>query len=194
MLTFGARFDTIMGILMKRLGLLLAVLGTPAYMWWNPAPPPLNGKSFGPNEIRQLELDARDFAATEREAGLAGRFYALHSCRQPNLPVLTAQNARNRHISAKIVAATVVAESSCNASAVSPKGAVGLMQINLKVWRYSRQEMMNPARNLQIGTQILADYIHQTGNVRDGLRHYYGIVGNSTDADDYADKILKMAR
>jgi soluble lytic murein transglycosylase-like protein len=68
------------------------------------------------------------------------------------------------------------------------------MQVNVKVWPYSKQEMLDPDRNLQAGSKILANYIRESGNVRDGLRHYYGILPDSTASDEYADKVLSMTR
>jgi soluble lytic murein transglycosylase-like protein len=78
---------------------------------------------------------------------------------------------------------------------VSKDGAVGLMQVMPSVWKqYSREELFDPDRNLQVGTKILANYIRESGNVRDGLRHYYGILPDSTASDEYADKVISMTR
>ena len=68
------------------------------------------------------------------------------------------------------------------------------MQVNTRVWNYTRADMFDPDRNLNAGTQILAGYIRQSGNVRDGLRHYYGISEGSSASDEYADKVLQISQ
>jgi soluble lytic murein transglycosylase-like protein len=93
------------------------------------------------------------------------------------------------------VAATIVAESSCKPSVVSKDGAVGLMQVDCHTWRtYSRTELLNPARNVEVGTTILALYVREGGSNREGLRRYFGVTPGSDQADIYADHILKIAR
>jgi len=99
------------------------------------------------------------------------------------------------HVSPLILAGTIVAESSCRASAISKDGAVGLMQVDRHTWmQYSRDELMQPDRNIQIGAHILAASIERTGSTREGLKRYFGVTPGSTASDEYADKILAMAR
>jgi soluble lytic murein transglycosylase-like protein len=73
----------------------------------------------------------------------------------------------------RVVAAVIVIESSCRPLAVSTEGAIGLMQVNPRVWRHNRHELENPEANIRIGTKILADYIRPRG-LREGLHRYNG--------------------
>ena len=102
---------------------------------------------------------------------------------------ITGRVAVDSRLSARIVAAVVFVESSCRADAVSKKGAVGLVQVNPRVWRHSRRELRDPYTNLQIGTRILAGYIRDHG-LREGLHRYNGLGDTS---DDYSERVLQAA-
>ncbi|HTQ97236.1 MAG TPA: transglycosylase SLT domain-containing protein [Candidatus Acidoferrum sp.] len=102
---------------------------------------------------------------------------------------LVAKYALAHHIPVRLLAAVVYAESTGNASAISAHGDVGLMQINMKVWKYSRTELLNPERNLQIGSHILGALIHQYGTV-EGLHHYNGM---GRQDNSYAAHVFQVA-
>jgi soluble lytic murein transglycosylase-like protein len=85
---------------------------------------------------------------------------------------LTGRTAYEYGLSPKLLAAVVYVESGCRVTAVSGRNSVGLMQVNPKVWGHAK-DLKDPARNLQIGTAILASYIRQFGLV-EGLHHYNG--------------------
>ena len=177
-----------------QLTLLLAVLAIPAYKWATPTLIPFSGKAFTVEKLEWFWQQEKEQESLKRDIRTAKETFSHLGCGFDTLPVSTAFAARENHVSVRLVAAQVVAESSCNPDAVSDKGAIGLMQVNPKYWPYSRQELRDPARNLQVGTAILASYIRQTGSVRDGLRHYYGIGSDPSESDAYADKILSMTR
>lgn len=102
--------------------------------------------------------------------------------------------ARRKGIAPRILAAQIVVESSCRPTVVSKAGAVGLMQVMPSVWKkYSQVELLNPVRNMDIGSDILVQYVHQTGSYREGLRRYHGVTEGSDQADIYADKVLSLA-
>jgi len=68
------------------------------------------------------------------------------------------------------------------------------MQVMPTVWKqYSRQELMNPEKNIAAGTKILGQYCGQAGSYRGGLRLYFGATAGSDQADIYADKVLAIA-
>ena len=68
------------------------------------------------------------------------------------------------------------------------------MQVMPTVWKqYSRQELMNPEKNIAAGTKILGQYCGQAGSYRGGLRLYFGVSADSDQADIYADKVLAIA-
>ena len=68
------------------------------------------------------------------------------------------------------------------------------MQVMPSVWRqYSRQELMNPEKNIEAGTKILGHYCGRAGSYRGGLRLYFGATTGSERADLYADRVLAIA-
>jgi soluble lytic murein transglycosylase-like protein len=175
--------------------LVLVLTLTPLYIWWNPsAPVPSNVRAFGPVEVEKFRQQEKEHVQLLRETRAAAAVLASGGCRNDGLAESAARYARAYHLPARIVAATIFTESSCRPEAISDAGAVGLMQVNTRVWPYSRREMLDPDRNLQVGTAILAQYVQSTGNLRDGLRLYFGVSPDSTASDEYADKVLSMAR
>ena len=179
-------------IMHKLLQLVLALVmsgGIAFYQWYNTPFYPLNGQAFTIDEMRKFYEADKQQQRDLRNARVARRVFARYSCGQKELPILVGRNIRNTPLSPAVVAATIVVESSCNPSAISPAGAVGLLQVMPKVWGVPRKELLNPARNIEVGTRILSDYVKQSG-LRDGLKRYYGMFDGS---DAYADRILMIA-
>lgn len=106
-----------------------------------------------------------------------------------------ADTAARNSLDPSIAAATIAVESSCNPYAISNRGAVGLMQINVKVWKdtfdFSDKNLFNAEDNLHVGTTILSDLIRQYG-VREAVARYQGLGPNGDPG--YTDKILNLAR
>jgi soluble lytic murein transglycosylase-like protein len=133
----------------------------------------------------QREQKERQYA---QAAKLAGQVYERLGCRKTYAEG-TGRVAVDFAISPRVLAGLVFVESSCNTNAVSGRNSVGLMQVNPKVWKYTRAELSDPKQNIEIGAKILATYIHRWGLV-EGLHHYNGL-GNPTD--EYATKVLTAA-
>lgn len=176
-----------------RAGMLLVLVGIPVYKWAHPSLPKLQVRAFDERDWQRFQKLDKFRAMQARNRAAVESIFA--SCSTPTTsliePVLRYAGLRN--LSPRIVAATIVAESSCRMDAVSHAGAVGLMQVNPSVWGH-RRELKNPERNLEIGTKILSDYVRVCGGVRNGLRHYFGVSPDSDESDDYADKVLMIAR
>lgn len=182
---------------LRTTGFVLTILATASWNWAHPrldysvradAPSEAEMNQQVENDIEQQRV-TEDARAAERIIDSPARGCGQRGGR--TLALSIARSARANHVSVTLVAATVVTESSCQQTVVSRAGAVGLMQIDRHTWRqYSRQELLNPDRNIEVGTKILAGYVRQTGNTRDGLRHYFGVTEGSTAADDYADRVL----
>ena len=177
-----------------QLGLLLATLAIPIYKWAHPTLIPQSGKPMDAAAIDQERAVEQEQKAVAKDAQRAREVYIKFGCGWEDLSVLTARYARRSQVPTQVVAAQVAVESSCRSDVVSPAGAVGLLQVNTRVWNYTRADMFDPDHNLNAGTQILAGYIRQSGNVRDGLRHYYGISEGSSASDEYADKVLQISQ
>ena len=182
-----------------QLGIPLAVVGVGMLVWqWANAPVsiPSNGRVADETQVRKWEDAENETKQIEYDASAAGKVFASFGCANGrDLALRAGFYARKNRISPRLVAATIVAESSCRASIVSKDGAIGLLQIDRHTWRtYSRTELLNPTRNVEVGTLILARYVREGGSNREGLRRYFGITPGSDQADLYADKVLQIAR
>jgi soluble lytic murein transglycosylase-like protein len=89
------------------------------------------------------------------------------------VPII-ANAARMHGLDAKLVHAVIRAESGYNENAVSPKGAVGLMQlIPATAERYGVTNSRDPAENISGGTRYLRDLLKMfNGNVELALAGY----------------------
>jgi soluble lytic murein transglycosylase-like protein len=93
-----------------------------------------------------------------------------------------------------LIIAVISVESSFNPIAESVAGAKGLMQIIPKYHGDKLEEfggpgaVFDPATNIQVGAQILKEYIRRTGNVGIGLQMYAGALGD--EGDQYTNKVL----
>lgn len=174
---------------MKRTTLALLMLVGFAVKYAEPAAPkPISVQTPTENsivtEMRHEELQ-RQYA---RAAFAARAVYRKNGCR-PTFAEITGKFAVDYHISPRLLAGLIFVESSCNSNAISGKASVGLMQVNPLVWKYSRAQLLNPNRNLEVGVPILAAYIRKHGLV-EGLHHFNGL-GNPTN--EYAEKVLAAA-
>ena len=92
-----------------------------------------------------------------------------------------------------LILAVVAIESGFNPYAQSHMGAQGLMQVMTRVHteKYEVlggvQNAFDPIINVQVGSQILHDYIERAGSTEGGLKLYLGAVDSS--ADGYIDKV-----
>lgn len=102
---------------------------------------------------------------------------------------LVAKYALKHHIPARLLAAVIFVESTGRSDVISRSGDVGLMQINARIWHRSKAELLNPERNLEIGSRILGAYIHQYG-WREGIHAYNGF-DKPTDA--YVGRVYQAA-
>ena len=129
----------------------------------------------------------------QAEVRVAKFIYRHHGC-TGSLAELTAQNAIDRGLPTRLVAAVVVVESTCRPLVVSTEGAVGLMQISPTAWHIPKWRLKDPAFNLSKGTEILARFVRPYG-IREGLHHYNGMgIGCSACDVGYADKVLAVAQ
>ena len=176
-------------------GILISA-GMLAGQWLNmPVQIPASGHAFTEADVLRMRSNEKEAVRRQQDALDAARvFRAISDCHNASLSDIVARAAHIRGLSPRVVAATIVVESSCKSVVLSRSGAIGLMQIDRHTWpQYSRQELLDPARNVEVGTTILASYVRQTGSTREGLKRYFGVTPGSTASDDYADKILARA-
>lgn len=183
------RFRTGVVIVGYLLWAVVAALGT---AWSVPAPPPI--KAVAPTEAQikeQIVRERREREVTrriERSVIAARTVYRAVGCRlaeRNGLSLLTGRTAYEYGISARLLAAVIFVESSCNSQAVSGKDSIGLLQVNPKVWGH-RDQLTDPEFNIHLGTRILSNYIHRYGLV-EGLHRYNGL-GDASD--NYARRVL----
>ena len=93
-------------------------------------------------------------------------------------------------VTPELLTALIVVESSANHIAVSNKGAVGLTQVMPTIWQYQKQELLNPYRNIEIGSKILKHYIDRHG-IQGGLSSYNS--GRKNRSLRYARSVLDVA-
>jgi len=93
-----------------------------------------------------------------------------------------------------LIIAVISVESSFNPIAESVAGAKGLMQIipryhgdKLEVYG-GAEAVFDPATNIQVGAQILKEYIRRTGNVGIALQMYNGALSDTDD--QYTNKVM----
>ena len=108
-------------------------------------------------------------------------------------------------IAPEVIAAIILIESGGDAYAISSSGATGLMQImpsdgyastfnciNGPCFsnRPKTVELLDPEFNINFGVQLLANYVHSYGDLREGLFHYGPL---DMGYEGYADKVLLLA-
>jgi hypothetical protein len=97
-----------------------------------------------------------------------------------------------------LIIAVIAIESSFNPIAESVAGAKGLMQIIPKYHLDKldafggERSVFDPAINIQVGAQILREYIRLTGNLGIALQMYSGALDDREDT--YTNKVLGMKR
>lgn len=93
-----------------------------------------------------------------------------------------------------LIIAVIAVESRFNPIAESVTGAKGLMQIIPKYHTDKLEEfggeqaVFDPAANIQVGAQILKEYLRLTGNIGSALQMYAGALGDRED--QYSNKVL----
>ena len=182
----------------KRTSLGLALLVSSMYLGaaylWSVSPgqvaPPVPIQAPSAAQItRYMAQDRLRAQYRQAEATLARQFKA-EGC-SDQYAGLAAEAAVDNHLPPRIVGALIFVESSCRPDVVSPKAAVGLMQVDTQTWRkYSRTALIDPQTNLQAGTAILAQYVRQSG-LREGLRRYNGL--GAQEPYEYSDRVLTLA-
>lgn len=111
------------------------------------------------------------------------------------------QAAENQHLDALLVAAMVEVESSFKPAAVSPKGAVGLMQVLPSTGRlYGRRDLTDPKVNLEAGTLYFRSLMERFDDKLDlALAAYnagpatvsrYGSVPPFRETREYVERVL----
>ena len=131
------------------------------------------------------EQKQKQYDAAEEVAARVMKRYGLDD----EFAELAGRAAVDERIPARLVAAVMIAESSCNPTLISRTQDVGLMQVNRRIWKMPTAKLLNPALNVKFAThRILAPLVHTYG-VREGLHRYNGLGGNGS----YSDRVMRIA-
>jgi soluble lytic murein transglycosylase-like protein len=102
--------------------------------------------------------------------------------------------AREVGLDPLLVLAVISVESRFNPIAESVMGAKGLMQIIpryhlAKLKQYGGEDaVLDPESNIQVGTQILQEYVYRTGTLEAGLQSYNGAARDGSA--QYAQRVM----
>jgi soluble lytic murein transglycosylase-like protein len=102
--------------------------------------------------------------------------------------------ARRHNLDPALVHAVITAESNYRADALSPKGAIGLMQVmpdTGRLYGVEEKDLYHPDKNLRAGTRFLADLLEMfSGNVELALAGYhagpYAVIRNGHRVPNYS--------
>ena len=106
-------------------------------------------------------------------------------------------SGKNHDVDPLLILAIIATESSFNPKAGSPVGAKGLMQVNAKVHakRFKQYGGLKAVHDIEagieVGTQILKEYLNKTGSLKGALKYYVGAAKLSHDGG-YSRKVLSM--
>lgn len=98
----------------------------------------------------------------------------------------------------ELIIALIAVESGFNEKALSPKGAVGLMQV-MPFWPrelgMTNDQLVRIADNVRMGTTILGYYLRkERGNYQRALQRYNGSLGRPTYSDTVLDRFVSRWR
>jgi soluble lytic murein transglycosylase-like protein len=158
---------------------------------WQPAPPPIQPRSYTEADIKRVYAAEVKEKTIQKAAKIAARLYRAYGC-PVSLARPTAENAIENGLPVRLVTSVIIVESSCRQRAVSKAGATGYMQVMPKLHHVSRQALMDRDTNLRVGTRILANLIHLYGR-ETGLASYFGISPGSDAAWDYSYRVMEVA-
>lgn len=142
------------------------------------------------------ELGKHDIAKSIGERLYWGRLVAAENPRLTKFEINEIGRAILKYsgeygLTPEVIVAIIKVESSGRVSAVSPKGAQGLMQV-MPFWKKElgiEGTLFDIDNNIKAGTHILAEYIKEHGYKEGIARYYRGTL--SIDGQDYYGKVHK---
>jgi len=126
-------------------------------------------------------------------AGFLARKYRVSPDATQNLVRTAYVEGQRLGVDPLLIIAVMAVESSFNPIAESVAGAKGLMQVipryhTDKLGRADDSAVLDPQTNIQVGAQILKEYIQRGGSLAAGLQLYNGSPADPNNA--YANKVL----
>ncbi len=138
--------------------------------------------------------DARAESRYRALSGFVANRYRVSQDVAYDLVRVAHRAGQERQLDPLLIIAVIAVESRFNPIAESVAGAKGLMQIIPKYHSDKLEEfggekaVYDPAANIQVGAQILKEYLRLTGNLGSALQMYAGALGDTED--QYTNKVL----
>ncbi len=150
----------------------------------------------------RIELAIRKAALSDEQMAVSrwiSRRYRVAGDATRMLVAEAYKNAEKHQLDPLLILAVAAIESRFNPFAESAVGAQGLMQVMSKVHRDRFREhggvhaALNPVANIEVGSEILKEYVVRGGSVEAGLKRYVGAAAFATDSG-YGAKVLAEYR
>ena len=165
-----------------KLLILTGVLAT--FMFAAPVPTalvtPAQNSSMTPATVEARSDVRRDTPASDPSTAAIEKFLARHDVEKTRIGRIAqaiASSSRKHKIDARLLASIMIVESGADPFAISPSGAVGIMQVHLPTWGpLADEEDLNLFRiedNVDLGARILKGYVDESG-LWDGVKRYRG--------------------
>lgn len=140
-----------------------------------------------------LRATRRDADSVEALIDAAARRYRISVVAMGEFVDMAFAEARRRRLDPLLIVAVMAVESRFNPVAQSDAGATGLMQViphfhQEKFSATGGKSAFDPRTNIEVGVQVLKEYIVRGGNEAAGLQLYNGASGDPSNA--YANKVL----
>jgi len=183
---------------MKKL-LLTALVATQSLIMYSvmldlgPTPKTVLAHALTENDIREQIAQEQKQMQYDVAEEVAAKVMRHHGCND-EFAELVGRAAVDEHLPARLIAAVMVIESTCNAHAISHADGIGLMQVVPKIWHIQRNKLLDPVFNVRFATsRILVPFVRVYG-IREGLHHYNGMgVGCSACSKDYPERVMRIA-
>jgi soluble lytic murein transglycosylase-like protein len=146
------------------------------------------GRDYSPQDLDNQWKAEQNAKRVQKAVLDARKLFHKVGCRR-DYSELVGKYAVLEGLNARVAAALIYVESSCNPMADDHRGSHGLTQVNTHAHPYNKRQMQDPEQNIRAGFHILAGMIRKHGLV-EGLHRYNGL-GNPTNS--YATKVLKAA-
>lgn len=141
----------------------------------------LSGRTRGIEEEIHSAVRLRQRALKYfKEANIIGGLIGKHNPRLSQAERLAVGRAVIKHgivkkVDPYLVAAIIIVESKGRIMARSPKGARGLMQV-MPRWASPGENLFDIDKNIEIGTEILAENIRRWGYIRGIQAYFWGVM------------------
>jgi soluble lytic murein transglycosylase-like protein len=193
---WSRRFVSVMVLCASVVALGLIIENQYGHLLLGDSQEPVTGDAgLGPQRVREAAtISPAEDTRYRALSGFVANRYRISQDVAYDLVRVAHQAGNELKLDPLLIIAVIAVESRFNPIAESVTGAKGLMQIIPKYHSDKLEEfggeqaVFDPAANIQVGAQILKEYLRLTGNLGSALQMYAGALGDSED--QYANKVL----